>query len=222
MRQRHWMGTVWPWWADLRGISGLLWWIGKNSGRLSTHSCVFVCFIMCWPLACLWLWLQPLNHLSLPLTSQSRELSDCRQQELRDFWNGMKAFKETWFPPKDCGRQVHRLSSESLVFVFCCFFYCCLQMFGTVSETFQAFINKYSQKVFSEITMSASIVLIQYFRYVCSTIYQYHPWQRWNNPIIQKDILVLSCWHRQLLLSRWSCQLVFMSSLCLWSYFRSL
>lgn len=55
----HWMGTVWSWWADLRGISGLLWWIGKNSGRLSTHSCVFVCFIMLWPLACLWLWLQP-------------------------------------------------------------------------------------------------------------------------------------------------------------------
>lgn len=59
MRLHPWMGTVWPWWADLRGINSLLWRIGKNSGRLSTHSCVFVCFIMYWPLAPLWLWLQP-------------------------------------------------------------------------------------------------------------------------------------------------------------------
>ena len=84
MRQRHWMGTVWPWWADLRGISGLLWWIGKNSGRLSTHSCVFVCFIMLWPLACLWLWLQPWTTFPShwPHSSGSSRTADSGNSEL--------------------------------------------------------------------------------------------------------------------------------------------
>lgn len=31
--------------ADLRGISGLFWWMDSNSGRLTTHSCVLGPFI---------------------------------------------------------------------------------------------------------------------------------------------------------------------------------
>lgn len=55
-----------------------------------------------------------LNHLSLPLVSQFRELSDYRQQELRNFWNGMKAFKETRFPPEGLWERLLRQTAYHL------------------------------------------------------------------------------------------------------------
>lgn len=121
MRQRHWMGTVWPWWADLRGISGLLWWIGKNSGRLSTHSCVFVCFIMLWPLACLWLWLQPWATFPShwPHSSGSSRTADSGSSEI--FGTAWKLSKKHDSPSRIVGEKCsdrRTVSSESVVFCF--------------------------------------------------------------------------------------------------------
>lgn len=108
MQQRHWMGTVWPWWADLRGISGAVV-VDRQEQWEAVHTqlcvCVFHNALASGPSLAL---APTLNHLSLPLTSQFAELSDCRQQELGNFWNDMKAFKETWVSLKDCGREVLR------------------------------------------------------------------------------------------------------------------
>lgn len=71
-----------------------------NSGTLSTHSCVFVCFIMLWPPARLRLWLQTWTPPSHPLTSHFGELSDCRRRESPKIsGTTWKLFKETRLPP---------------------------------------------------------------------------------------------------------------------------
>lgn len=73
-----------------------------NSGTLSTHSCVFVCFIMLWPPARLRLWLQtwtppgphhPPADLTLrgALGPQAAGISE-------NFWNDMKAFQRNTTP----------------------------------------------------------------------------------------------------------------------------
>lgn len=112
------MGTVWPCWADLRGISGLLWWIGKNSGRLSTHSCVFVCFIMLWPMACLCFWLQPWTTFPShwPHSSGSSRTTDSRNSKISE---RHESFQRNMILPRGLWErraQTNTVSSESVVF----------------------------------------------------------------------------------------------------------
>lgn len=119
MRQRHWMGTVWPWWADPRGISGLLWWIGKNSGRLSTHSCVFVCFIMRWPLACLWLWLQLCTTFPShwPHSSGSSRTADSRNSEISGTaWKLSKKHESPWRAVREKCSDRHHIIWKCWIF----------------------------------------------------------------------------------------------------------
>ena len=80
-----------------------------------------------------------LSHLSLPLTSQFRELSDCRQRELWNFWNGMKAFKETWFSLEDCGREV--LRQAHCIIWKCCLLFQWLRLFRIFTFWQWMFLN---------------------------------------------------------------------------------